>query len=123
MIAAKFGELIRTKTNLYAPLGYGGHVDHRLTRFAAESSAVPLHYYHDQPYSGQGLPIPEDLGTPSGSGLVRPLSQDDVNTWAKAILAYESQLSTFWSDEDSVLSDVNEWHEEWGGIPILLSRS
>jgi LmbE family N-acetylglucosaminyl deacetylase len=39
---------------LLAPLGIGGHVDHRLVRTAAERSHSPVVYYSDFPYSLRG---------------------------------------------------------------------
>jgi LmbE family N-acetylglucosaminyl deacetylase len=122
-IAAQIEDLTQNKSNLYVPMCYGGHVDHRLTRFAAESTLLPLNYYRDLPYAGRGLPLPEDLETPSGSEVVQPLSQDDVSGWVEAILAYKSQISTFWDDANSVVSEVHEVLEEWGGVPIRRSQT
>lgn len=118
-IASKIAALVKRDTNIYVPMCFGGHVDHRLTRLAAESTALQLHYYRDLPYAGRQLPIPEDMEVPTGNEVIRRVSDEDANYWVKAMVEYTSQISTFWDDANSVNLEMHELLEEWGGIPIL----
>ncbi len=49
-IAAEFAEKLPPDSQLVCPLTLGNHVDHRLTRMAAENLGEPLLYYADYPY-------------------------------------------------------------------------
>lgn len=120
-VAAQIIEFSPNDAHVYSPACFGGHVDHRLTRWAAESLGMPLHYYRDLPYAGRGLPLPDDLGLPTGDEIVHTLEMTEIAMWADAGLAYASQLSTFWPDEDSFRAELQSVLEDWGGIPILLS--
>jgi len=104
---------------LYCPLGVGGHVDHRLLRLAAESLHRPLAYYREFPYATRGEAVPEDLGTPSGTWRVQPLTEEAVQAWGDAVLEYGTQLSTFWSDEEQLFDELRDFVDARGGIELL----
>ncbi len=88
---------------LVAPLTVGHHVDHQLTRLAAESAfGSRLVYFEDFPYiqtAGSLNFLHEDasIGGIWASEVV-PLSQAALRAKVEAILAYKSQLSTFFTD-------------------------
>ena len=91
---------------LVAPLGVGGHIDHLITRAAAEARDRPLLYYADFPYAGDH---PEEVegktkGVFSPQGF--PLSNDALQAWQTAISAYRSQISSFWRSDESMRSAV-----------------
>jgi LmbE family N-acetylglucosaminyl deacetylase len=91
---------------IYAPMAIGEHVDHRLTRMAAERLDRPLRYYQDLPYAFRdGKPAPE-LGIPSGIERLHMLSQENIDAWAGAILDYPSQVPSFWESEAEVRSEL-----------------
>lgn len=114
-------DLLSRDTILYAPLCFRGHVDHRLTRMAAEALRVPLHYFRDLPYAGRGYDVPSYLGIPEGEERLHPLNDDEIATWRNAIMDYTSQFSTFWPEGDSLKSEMGKIIESWGGIPILYN--
>lgn len=104
---------------LYCPVGYGGHVDHRLTRLAAERTGTPIWYYMDMPYVARGDAIPSDLGAPSGKRLTQSLAEEEIEAWAVASFEYTSQRSTFWSSYEELLQEIRDYHDMHQGIPIV----
>lgn len=78
-----------------APLGVGGHVDHRLVRAAAESCFdAALEYYEDFPYVAQTWRgLARALGRRrSWLSAVVALTQADVAARCEAIACFRSQL-------------------------------
>ena len=106
---------------VFCPLAIGGHVDHRLTRLAAEKSGLTLAYYADFPYSkGMGL----DAGAllPAGGKKVTiELEPDDIDTWIRAMAEYRSQLSSFWSSEVEMAEDVASYAQSEAGRTYWLN--
>ncbi len=111
-----------TATRLYCPMAIGGHVDHRITRRAAEHLDRQLWYYQDLPYAARGESIPPDLGLPSGIEATWPLSLGEIDAWAAAVATYRSQLSTFWSDVAALHRELRDFHDAGGGIRMLASE-
>jgi LmbE family N-acetylglucosaminyl deacetylase len=101
-LAAELRNVLATlgAVRVFAPLGIGGHVDHRLTRRAAERLGVVLTYFEDYPYAARAGDADEWGGLARG---LRPewvdIAEADLEAHARAIAAYRSQLSTFWADE------------------------
>lgn len=112
-------ELGSQQATIYCPLGYGGHVDHRIARLAAEKTGEPLYYYADFPYAARGRTVPPELGEPSGSWRMIPVGEEAIEAWVNAITEYQTQLSTFWEDEDSLYQEVRDFHDAFGGIRIM----
>ncbi len=117
-LAARIAEACSEGVRVYSPLGIGNHVDHRLTRLAAERARNGLWYYPDFPYVARGGAHP-DLPSPPGQKVVLPLSSEEVQTWAAAAAEYASQLSTFWSDVYALYEEVREYSERTGGIELI----
>jgi LmbE family N-acetylglucosaminyl deacetylase len=96
---------------IYAPLGLGGHVDHQLTRQAAERAGGVTAYFEDYPYAGQLSAI-----APEG---MRPdriwLAPDDIGAKVRAVSAYSSQISSFWPSLSEMEDAVREFAERTGG--------
>jgi LmbE family N-acetylglucosaminyl deacetylase len=107
-------------SKIYAPIGYGGHVDHRLTRKAVERLGRDICFYRDFPYAIREGKIPSDLGVPEGKELLIELSDDEIIRWSEAVKEYRSQLSTFWSDPRMVEGELRDAHGRLGGIPFTL---
>jgi LmbE family N-acetylglucosaminyl deacetylase len=106
--------------SLYCPAGFGGHVDHRLTRAAAERLGIPLRYYADFPYSARGLSIPPELGPPPGRKVYQRLTAEELDAWVRAITAYRTQFFTFWKDVESLRWELRRYHDGQGGLPFWL---
>jgi LmbE family N-acetylglucosaminyl deacetylase len=104
---------------IISPLAIGGHVDHRLTRLAAERLDGPLWYYYDLPYASRGGGLPDGLALPPGELTLLPLAAEEIEAWASAAAEYRSQISSFWTDPDQLLKELIEQHDRWGGLRLL----
>jgi hypothetical protein len=104
---------------MYAPLGFGGHVDHRLTRLAAERLGEPIWYYADLPYAARGGSVPESLGQPPGERVSQRLADEEIEGWATAAFEYASQRSTFWSSYEDLLHELRDFHDSNEGLPLV----
>jgi LmbE family N-acetylglucosaminyl deacetylase len=102
---------------LYVPLGIGNHVDHQLTRRAAELRGGVFAYFEDYPYAAQewgaASPAPGRALTPE----TVPLSEADLAAKVEAIAAYVSQISTFWNGLAEMEAAVRQFAGQTGGGP------
>jgi len=114
-LAAWLAEGCPAEADVYCPLGLGGHVDHRLTRAAAEQTGRPLWYYRDFPYAARGGNLPNGWTLP-GKEMTVSLSPEEVQTWGDAITEYRSQLSTFWDDPYAQFEELRAFHDGSGGL-------
>jgi LmbE family N-acetylglucosaminyl deacetylase len=97
---------------LVCPLTLGDHVDHRLTRAAAERVGVPLWFYADYPYVLKtGLPAEENL-----QSTLTPLSSEALIAWQESIAAHRSQISTFWANLDEMKEAIAAYQRQMGGV-------
>jgi LmbE family N-acetylglucosaminyl deacetylase len=111
---------------VFAPLGVGRHVDHQLTRQAAEIcyGRSNLIYYEDYPYVAmEGIPaqiIPPDV--PTWQPTVIPLSKEALKTKYQAIAAFVSQLSSFFRDRADLEAQVGGYVAQVGGERVWRFR-
>ncbi len=82
-------------TLVLAPLGVGGHVDHVLTRVAAECSGARTAYYSDFPYNQRHLADEDFIRR---NGLVEARSAPLTEAKAKLICAYGTQVRALFPD-------------------------
>jgi len=111
---------------LIVPLAVGHHVDHQITRDAAEQCPKrSLLFYEDYPYVRE----PDMLDTVIGierkgwSPNVVRLNKDDLRAKVEAISAYASQMSSFFADHNDLDSQVNEYARQVGGERIWRKMS
>ncbi len=107
---------------LYVPLSLGGHVDHRLTRQAAERLYRRLRYFPDFPYAARGGQPPEGLPVPDGVARIVALAEDELEQWSAAAAAYETQLSTFWSSPEALEQELLDYHAQAGGLRLVTGE-
>jgi LmbE family N-acetylglucosaminyl deacetylase len=111
---------------LVCPLAVGRHVDHLLTRAAVErlvqvnafESQWFLCYYADFPYaqnrdSRASLPI-----GPGWDVQTYSVSDPGLLAWGRAIAAYASQISTFWSDSGAMQIALRDYARQEGGVRL-----
>ena len=106
---------------LFAPLTIGHHVDHQLTRLAAErTGSNRLRYYEDYPYAQQSGALEECLANESASwqSSTISLSAADLASKIEAILAFRSQFSTFWTVRTDLERQVRGYAQSVGGERI-----
>jgi LmbE family N-acetylglucosaminyl deacetylase len=108
---------------LICPLTVGKHIDHRLTRAAAERLDLPLWYYADYPYAAQLDAIPQELIPPGATLHVYPLSDEALALWGDAIATYASQLSTFWPDPEALRDSLTRFYQRHGGVLLCETSS
>lgn len=103
---------------LVCPLTLGGHVDHQLTRIAAESLSRQMWYYADYPYV---MEHSEQIASLEASGWLRqwfPISQAAVETWLQSVAAHQSQISTFWPDLSAMQVAIRAYFDQFGGAVV-----
>lgn len=103
------------------PLAIGGHVDHRLTRAAAEKLSVERWYYPDYPYVIRIADALEPLKSASWCSQVFPISEQGVTAWQAAVAAHRSQLSTFWDDLEAMRVAIRLYWQIEGGVRLWKS--
>jgi LmbE family N-acetylglucosaminyl deacetylase len=109
---------IPRNARLVCPLGLGNHVDHQLTRLAAELLGRPLWFYADYPYV---LRNPEELTAMTQAGWQARrfrLRRAALRAWQDAVAAHASQISTFWQDEAAMRQAIAEYAALEGGVRL-----
>lgn len=98
-------------TRVYAPLGVGNHVDHRIVREWAIGllrAGENVLFYTDYPYMRDEALIQMALEQ-CALQLVpfwQRLSEGDLAIKLKAMRSYRSQMSSFWRDDEDMVTDV-----------------
>lgn len=116
-LARRFGAL-PAAGQVVAPLGVGNHVDHQITRLAAEGrwGTSGLIYYADYPYAQKPGAVADVVASRDPAWRLIPVSltQSALEAKIQSILAFRSQISTFWTDEADLRAQVAGWAEgEW----------
>lgn len=117
--------LLPTHERLYVPLTLGCHVDHQLTRQAAERAfsavetgrlATTLFYYEDYPYA-ERTAAEQFMAQEAGGwqAKVIELTEKGVAARINAIQCFESQVSTFFKDGQDLADHVRSYIETVGG--------
>jgi LmbE family N-acetylglucosaminyl deacetylase len=99
---------------IISPLGMGGHVDHRLTRMAAEKLGRPLWFYADYPYAAKDPSKVNAFLPQKAEPEVLEISDQGVEAWIKGIKCYPSQISSFWKS----VNEMNEAVRQYASMPI-----
>ncbi len=113
-LAQEMQDALPKDVKIIAPLGLGGHVDHRLTRAAAQRLDSSLGLYADYPYV---------LNMPAwGTGDLTPssfsISADALAMWQSAVAAHTSQISTFWKNLDDMRTALQMYAQQQGGVNL-----
>lgn len=122
-LTLRLARYVPTDASLYCPLGFGGHVDHRLTRRAAECLNRTLCYYADLPYAARGEPLVDEMGLPRGERRAFKLEAEHIDAWVTASGLYRSQLSTFWADESALRTELSGFLAHEDQLPIIVQDS
>jgi LmbE family N-acetylglucosaminyl deacetylase len=98
------------------PLGLGNHVDHQLTRAAAERLPRPLWYYADYPYVLQEAERLEQMQQAGWKTQVMTVSAAGLAAWQAAVAAHASQISTFWPSLEAMQAAIEAYCQQTGGV-------
>jgi LmbE family N-acetylglucosaminyl deacetylase len=103
---------------LVCPLGLGNHVDHQLTRMAAEGMGYPLWYYADFPYILKHHDQLEQLAASGWTSQVYPISRQGLEAWIASVAMHASQISTFWPSMEEMARSLSPYLEREGGTRL-----
>lgn len=103
---------------LVCPLALGNHVDHQLTRSAAEGLEQLAWYYADFPYVTRDSTQLDQLMRDGWQSQVFAISMDGLEAWIDSVGAHASQISTFWSDEPVMRQAISDYWHSIGGIRL-----
>jgi LmbE family N-acetylglucosaminyl deacetylase len=120
-IAAALISELRPDDIIVSPLAIGGHVDHIMTRLAAEHLGRPIWYYADIPYL---INHPEILA-PATEGLketIYPISQKGLGVWQRGIAAYASQILLLFENGKKMREIIRTYWENQRGIRLWFSE-
>ncbi len=117
-LGAELRKRLPPEAQVVCPLGLGGHVDHRLTRRAAEGLGLPLWYYADYPYVEKLAGELEKLRIANWKEHVFPISAEGLRAWTQAVAAYQSQISTFWPDLQAMEAAISDYCARSGGMRL-----
>jgi LmbE family N-acetylglucosaminyl deacetylase len=103
----------------FVPLTVGHHVDHQITRLAAERALTgdQMCYYEEYPYVSDPGALDRLAWGEREKWLAKviPLSSVDLQTKIESIAMFSSQLSTFFSDRDDLIRQVSDYVRSVGG--------
>jgi len=113
-LAAQLAALPLTQGGtVYAPLGVGHHVDHQITRRAAEASGHTLTYYEEFPYAEVSQAVQAALGKRRGQAELVLLSEQALEAKIAAVACYRSQLGTFWANVAEIAAAIRAFAERY----------
>lgn len=107
--------------SVFAPLTAGHHVDHQLTRLAAELwlGRNNLYYYEEFPYVLADGALPAEVKRKDNwRSQVLELSEEALARRIDAIACYRSQLSTFFNSREDLARQVSGYVHQIGGEQI-----
>ena len=111
-VQARLGQV--SNARLVVPLSAGQHVDHVLTRLAAERLRDVLLYYEDYPYAEQPERMTHVWGAAEWVSEIIGLSEAALQAKIEAFLQHRSQISTFYRDDDEVRQRIRAYAEMTG---------
>lgn len=113
-IAGKIESLIAPKDIIISPLGIGNHLDHRITKAAIKKLSINhLLFYEDYPYVIKSQT--QDFDIKNFSPIHFDLNEENIRDWHTAINKYQSQISTFWINEDRMKEEIIKYSQLGGG--------
>lgn len=102
---------------IVSPMAIGNHIDHRIIVAAIKQiSNRTILYYEDYPYIIKSQDSQFDFSqlTP----IKFALSEANVIIWHAAIAEYQSQISTFWKNKNSMKQEIIAFADRGGGMNL-----
>jgi LmbE family N-acetylglucosaminyl deacetylase len=120
-IAGLLRSRLTAQDTVVCPLAIGGHIDHVLTRRAAEQLSRPLLYYADIPYL---FKAGEPLAALTGGmpAAIYSVTEGGAHAWQDGIAAYASQLSTLFPSLIDMRLQIEGYRQQVGGIRLWLAQ-
>ncbi len=99
---------------IVSPMAIGNHIDHRIIVAAIKLiSTRTILYYEDYPYIIKSKD--SQLNFSQLTPIKFALSEANVMIWHAAIAEYQSQISTFWKNKNSMKQEIIEFADRGGG--------
>ncbi len=117
-LAEEIGRHLPKEVQLVCPLTLGNHVDHQLTRAAAERIGRPLWYYADYPYALEEAVRLHDLLPAGWRQETFPISKAGLEAWIRSVSAHASQISSFWEDLPAMQRALRAYCQKEGGARL-----
>lgn len=115
-----FVQEIPVETQVVSPLALGNHVDHQITRRAAERAAkrkdFSLLYYADYPYVAQQPELLRGYQQEGWKCKHFKISRRGLETWYASVAVYRTQVSTFWDDLEQMRTDIRTYSDGQNGL-------
>ena len=115
-IADELAKNLTPNTQVVCPLTLGNHVDHRLTRLAAEKLDTHLLFYADYPYVLEAESF-KSLENYTQERFL--LSPQGLISWKNSISAHQSQISTFWPSLDDMHEAIQKYYQQMDGVKLF----
>ncbi len=114
-----------TYSEIYIPLGVGGHVDHQLVRRAAENifPSDGTYYYEDYPYVSKWGALRKIL-KPRRRWIPhhKPCSSESVNIKIQATAAHKSQIKMLFGSSDRMHRQILSFYKKRSNGERVWSR-
>jgi len=101
--------LAGSSVRVFVPLTAGRHVDHVITRAAAERLKIDLDYYEDYPYAENPDRMTHVWGAADWQSEAVELSESALQAKIDAFLCHRSQISTFYRDNAEVAQRIRAY--------------
>jgi len=118
MLSAVLLQELPQEAGLVCPLALGHHVDHQLTRRAAEAAGRPVWYYADYPYALQAAAELEGLKQAGWQAIQFPVTEPGLQAWLEAVACHASQISTFWAGLEEMQQAIRDYSSSQGGVEL-----
>lgn len=121
IVHALSDELCRSlpeEADVVCPLALGAHVDHQLTRLAAEQLGRVCWFYADFPYVLSWRDQLEQLKQNGWDSQLFAISPLSLLAWQESIAAHASQISTFWENVAMMRQAVSQYLYLDGGLRL-----
>jgi LmbE family N-acetylglucosaminyl deacetylase len=115
-IAVMLKDRLTPQDTVVSPLALG-HIDHALTRAAAERLNRPLLYYGDVPYLFNS---PDRLLAQSAgmTDTVFSVTEDGLLSWQEGIAAYASQISSLFPSVEGMYEKIANYWQACKGVRL-----
>jgi LmbE family N-acetylglucosaminyl deacetylase len=117
-LSAELLHSLPPQAQIVCPLAIGGHVDHMLTRTAAEQMGKTLYYYADFPYVLSVNDQVEILRQSGWKAIAFPIQEPGLAAWGRAVAAHDSQISTFWPSTEAMQVALRDYAQSMGGVRL-----
>lgn len=121
VLAGQLSTELSSDDLVISPLGIGNHVDHELTRKAAQRLDHELRFYADYPYARESqnrtiLQVMNNSNDWKNEGY--QITRQGLRTWKEASACYRSQINMFWNGESELKEELELFSASMSGMRL-----